>query len=111
MFDLLTCNIASLPQDCSVIICGDMNARTGLLNDFIPEIKGSDGDLTNLCPVEKNTMQTIFTKGELKRSSKDTHRNPNEHCKQLIELCIGTGLLIMNGRVGQDKRYRGIYAG
>ena len=106
-FGILQCDIASRPPDSDVILCGDYNAHTNVALDYIiDELDGSNGDLDNLVPYDsKQSLEIIFDmhcKQQLQRHSVD--RKPlNSHGSNLIDLCKSLGLLIVNGRLGEDK--------
>ena len=87
-------------------MCGDYNARTNVVPDFIGEfLSGNDGNLL-IINSANNKMSILIREmaenGNLKRFSKDEART-NRHGSQVIEFCKSIGLLIINGRVGQDK--------
>ena len=53
VFSLLYEEIAQLPHDSNVLLCGDYNAHTNVLLDYdIETFYGSDGDLKQLIPTD-----------------------------------------------------------
>ena len=53
VFSLLYEEIAQLPHDSNVLLCGDYNAHTSILPDYdIETFYGSDGDLKQLLPTD-----------------------------------------------------------
>ena len=84
-----------------LIICGDLNARTDVLNDYLSE----EEVLTNEWLNSLNFDQEYNTLNKLKlpkRSSQDKG-GLSGHGKALLELCKATNLKIVNGRAFQDK--------
>ncbi len=78
-----------------VMICGDMNAHTGVINEnvSIDNYENDPSDLVN--PIVWNTILP-------ERVSED--RKPlNEHGRDLLSLCAASGLRIMNGRAFEDN--------
>ena len=74
-----------------VVVMGDLNARIGLLNDNI--VRDT---------IPNNVPCTLYCVSEsLPRVSQDI--TVNMYGKQLIDICINTGLQIVNGRVGADR--------
>ena len=94
IFGVLYNEIACLPNNCEVMICGDMNARIGSsqgcqLNDY----SGSDGHITNLVPVSQSSLTDAISVLKAnnchKRVSKDT-KTPNHYGHELLTLCQTT---------------------
>ena len=95
IFDRLTEHIVKLKsisdEDCKFLVCGDFNARTDDLQDYV-----SDDDSRHIYPLPED-----YTADEqLPRNNTDTVVNSNG--RYLLDFCKGTGLRIANGRVGQD---------
>ena len=90
------------------MICGDFNARTNIMNDYIHEFdNGSDGGLSTLLNADENQhVESVFAylqrRNILERYSMDT-RPANKHGKQLIDLCKATGMFMLNGRWDRDR--------
>ena len=106
VFHILQDNLEGFPTHSDFLVCGDYNARTNVVPDFIGEFSsGNDGDLPIINSANNKRsilIREMAENGNLKRFSKDEART-NRHGNQLIELCKSIGLLIINGRVGQDK--------
>ena len=81
-----------------IILCGDLNARTGNLIDFVESDEAND---TNI-PLPTNYEPDVVTSV---RNNKDTVKN--DYGKNLIEMCISGNLSILNGRTNGD--YLGNY--
>ena len=106
-FSLLYEELAQLPYDSNVLLCGDYNAHTSVLPDYdIETFYGSDGDLTQLLPSDVyksyDHIYKLHASGRFCRFSKDS-RPADTQGQHLINFCKDTGLLIMNGRIGIDK--------
>ncbi len=78
-------------------VCGDLNARTGLLDDRPASLYNNDKE----CIQEGLTAKTWVADSTFDRVSRDN--KVHGHGKDLINLCIASGLRIMNGRCYQDK--------
>ena len=74
-----------------IILTGDFNARTGNERDYV----ANDSDEYLSLPEDYSVDTT------LPRFSQDTVTNQFGH--YLLELCRGSGLRIINGRIGEDK--------
>ena len=74
-----------------VILCGDLNARTGNCNDFI----AYDSDL----PVRSSFRYIVDS--AIPRTSKDT--TVNTQGRYLLDLCISSRIRIVNGRLDGDS--------
>ena len=94
-------DLLNLQPGSDVILCGDMNGRTGHLIDYIPEVKGSMGELCNLIEHDSDIVRLLTETGNLHRNSKDTQ--VNNYGTKLIDLCKSTGLVMINGRIGSDR--------
>ena len=70
----------------SILICGDMNTRTGNMSDFIQ----NDSEIPIHSPL------TYVVDKEFPRTSKDMSVNAQGRC--LLDMCISSRLRIMNGR-------------
>ena len=106
-FTVLYNELASLPDNVDILICGDFNSRTSSYTDYIePEAQtGSDGGLSQFLPNDAHQTSDIFYEylrniGALYRISKDTGR-PNSYGKQLLSFCKSTNIFIVNGRIGR----------
>ncbi|CAB3983013.1 Hypothetical predicted protein [Paramuricea clavata] len=91
-FDLITLVGTWLPYGFNninipgkILLCGDFNARTGTLNDFIDN-EFPENDFQIPIAIEK-------------RCSKDSHNN---YGRSLLDLCVGNNLIILNGRTKGD---------
>ncbi len=77
-----------------IIICGDLNARVGNLNDFVIN------DDNSHIPVPKSYDVDTFS---VKRHTQDSLYY-NEYGRWLIDLCISARLALLNGRCLGDLR-------
>ena len=92
LFDLLYTGILKYNAIGNVIVCGDLNARCGNLLDHT-EYDFSDVDIVeDVCTAVEPIVK--------QRKSEDT--KINQYGKRLIDLCIASSLLIVNGRSVSD---------
>lgn len=94
-WDHVNAHITKLATKGDHLLCGDFNARTGKLQDQIEPTKSpANCNLPDLG--ELDTEMTALTR---RNNSDDTN---NLDGNALIELCIGQGLYILNGRTLGD---------
>ena len=74
-----------------IILCGDFNARSGTENDFV------SNDLDDFIPIDLNYVAD-YSRIIYSRDSKLDSRG-----KELLDLCIGNNLCILNGRILGDS--------
>ena len=89
--DAIIRDINSYKNDGSILLCGDLNARTGSDTDFI--INDDDGHI----PLDPDYIIDAKVR---KRESEDS--KVDERGKQLNEVCIASRLRILNGRTLGD---------
>jgi len=91
----LNSDIMEYSQKGYILVAGDLNARTGILNDFII----NDTDKFQL------SQQPYHVDAQVcKRRSQDS--TISSRGKELIDLCIGNHLRILNGRkIGDSEGY------
>ena len=77
----------------SILICGDMNARTGMLYDYVR----NDSDIPIPSP-----LSYVIDEDELQRTSMDM--STNAQGRNLLDLCISNRLRIRNGRHNGDRQ-------
>ena len=77
-FDILRGDLGGFPTHSDFLICGDYNAHTNILPDFICEFSnGNDGDLPAINSANDLTsalIKEMSDNGKLKRFSKDAAR-------------------------------------
>ena len=83
--------IVKFSLDGNLIICGDLNARTGTMCDYIE----SDSEMP------QNSPLTYIVDQDYPRVSQDLSVNTQGRC--LLDLCIGSRLRILNGRHKGDS--------
>lgn len=93
-FESLQLECACYEQKGRVLLCGDFNARTNDVNDFIEDDKFDD-----YLPIDDNylpdqQLNKILSKGAYPISANGT---------VLIEFCKASGCRIMNGRVDKNN--------
>ena len=90
-FESLERDVSDLQATGSILVLGDLNARTGGLHDFLLNYEGDSKMGLNFQPIEmepdKRFNTDLFT---------------NMYGKKLTQLCIKSNLLICNGRVEGD---------
>ena len=101
-FDMLREDLCGFPPHSDFLICGDYNARTNVLPDYLLDehLCGNDGDIPVLESanyMRSELLRTMAKNKQLERYSKDTSR-VNKHGANLLELCQTVSLLIINGR-------------
>ena len=74
-----------------IILCGDSNARIGILDDYIYDLF-LDYEINSAVPIDK-------------RCSRDLQ--VNSYGRSLVELCIGNNLFVLNGRTMVHGRFLG----
>ena len=89
--DAIVRDINSYKNDGSILLCGDLNARTGSDTDFI--INDDDGHI----PLDPDYIIDATVR---KRESEDS--KVDERGKQLNEECKASRLRILNGRTLGD---------
>ena len=87
----LECEILKFSCEGDIVLCGDLNARTGTIGDYIE----SDNDMPEYSPL------TYSVDEDHPRVSQDTTVNMQGRC--LLDLCIGSRLRILNGRHKGDS--------
>ena len=98
-FDILESEITKYSSSGNILLCGDLNARTGTYNDFITAIPSTDTGISRFANIP------TFGAGNYNiapRYSLDKTR-PNKYGKELLKLCKTGNMLICNGRLGMDK--------
>ena len=108
-FGMLQCELANLPSNHKILMCGDLTAATNIATDFLDQdIQGTDIDwLENVgVDIENDQAHVVYKysneRGLLGRSSMDT-RKIDKHGRDLLDLCKSTNMVILNGRIGLDK--------
>ena len=90
-----------------IVLCGDYNARIVAMSEINADFwNGGNGELDRLIPENSdensNLIEKMYADNILVRKSKDAS-TINKHGRELLGLCKSTGLLIFNGRLGQDR--------
>ena len=93
-FETLQSECAHYEQTGWVLLCGDFNARTNDVNDFI-----ENDEFDEYLPLDDNYLPDQYLD---KRLSKDTYPI-NANGTAFIEFCKSSGYRIMNGRVDKDN--------
>ena len=105
-FNLLYQQILKVPDESEIALCGDYNARTGILPDIDFHADGSNAGLNELLPHDDLGIYDLINemrhRDVLTRSSRDKSA-VNKHGIQLLELCKSAGILTLNGRIGHDN--------
>ena len=95
VYDRLLLDLAKFESegDNWYLVAGDFNARTADKPDYV------ELDNITYLPLPENYTADTNTK----RASQDAKAPVTEYGHKLLNLCIATGLRIMNGRLGSDK--------
>ena len=108
-FGMLQSELANLPRNHKVLMCGDLNAATNIAADFLDQdIQGTGIDwLENVgADIENDQTHVVYKylneRRLLGRSSMDT-RKIDKHGRDPLDLCKSTNMVILNGRIGLDK--------
>ena len=82
------------------LLCGDFNAHTGTMRDFV-EVNEDHSD--ELVDVAGDIYTDLSSLGfSVTRWNKDVTRDRNSYGKKLIENCKNNDVFIFNGRLGDD---------
>ena len=98
IFDTMQHQINHYQTQGNVLVCGDLNARTGSLPDFT-------ADYGN-----KHIFGQSFPQNVVNFPRNSSDRQVNKIGKLLIELCQSLGLYLVNGRVRGDSLGRCTYS-
>ena len=106
-YDLLYEKICELRKEGEIILIGDLNARTGNLNDLLDDdVLNPESHLFNEYVVDNDLCidesDLIVTETQIERFNEDTKTNDFGH--RIINICQMSGLLICNGRMEGDKQ-------
>ena len=103
LFDCLTETACRIPPNVPMIICGDFNARTGTKLEHDTPCEGDGTNLESQYYVNDHMkmIEALCRTKALSRNSYDTA--VNEYGHKLLSMCRSMGLLICNGRLGQDR--------
>ena len=88
-----------------ILLLGDFNAKTKLLNDIPqPYIQPDEPDLPTFVNHLDSNIDDLFNinKISLQRLSQDIS-SPNNYGHRLIDFCLSSNFFILNGRCGLDK--------
>ncbi len=93
-FNILAEQVEIFNNGEDIFLCGDLNSRTGKLEDFTDQITGNDGELSYLVDHEQSDNNVNIQKC----FSRD--KTVQEYGRCLINFCKRSGYRIMNGRLG-----------
>ena len=107
IFNVLQQDIAAIPADCEILVYGDMNAHTNTsLHYVIHDTYGNDVEFGNSLRDIIIWFVSAFTGMHMVGLSSRIYVDPrplNNNGSDVINPCKVTGLLISNGRAGDDK--------
>ena len=86
-----------------ICLLGDMNARTGILPDYVDLNANDDFFEQNVLDISEFTDVTILDDMGLSRLRNSPDTVINSFGRKLISFCKDNNLFIFNGRVGKDK--------
>ena len=101
IIQVLQDDISQFLQSTSLVaLCGDLNSRTGGLNDFVINVNGRDAnDIINQIS-NVNTEHDPNWRSKIRQSKDKTHNNFG---KELIQLCHNSDMRIMNGFLNETN--------
>ena len=106
-FELLQNDIADIPIGAEILICGDYNAHTNIKPDYFNSDWATK--ITEIDDIVKNTnnerlqlINCMYEDHRLDMFSEDM-RPMNNNGRLLLDVCKISGLIIVNGRLGDDK--------
>ena len=103
-FDKITDKIAELSSQGQVVLMGDLNSRTGHLNDFLFEDNDANGDIfSDPDQNERRIVNEDLLNNNMSLLRSNEDKVVNENGRILIRLALMSSLLILNGRFGNDK--------
>ena len=100
LFSQLESDIADYASSHHTIILGDLNAHTNNQADFIKKIDGAEFP-EEILPNDEELNLDMIEKYHTNRNSRDT-RPVNNYGKKLLDLCIASNHIILNGRLSGD---------
>ena len=98
MFDTLHSQIIHFQAQGKVLICGDLNARTGSLADY------------NSDEANNHIFHNSYPSNMVNFACNAFDKSVNKHGKLLMELCKSLGVYLLNGRVQGDSLGRYTYS-
>jgi len=102
-FENIQSELCKYADESSVILMGDLNGRTGKLDDQLHV----DDNVLEQCGIDENLLDQLFNISNLSdvviphRVSADA--NVNNNGRKIIELCKNNKMVILNGRMGEDS--------
>ena len=103
MFDMISNDLVDLKAryDLPVLLMGDFNSRTGRLSDFFPE-DGFFERFVGIDGIDNRVDSAVLDDLHIPQRRANQDPATNNNGRQLVDLCREHGLLIANGRVGDD---------
>ena len=112
-FDILEDKICELKQKGNIVVLGDLNARSGDLDDIDTHLIHPQSQRDYLCashiphcceelthsPITPHLLQSL---GHSVHRTNSDH-TVNEYGRKLVDLCCSCSMVILNGRVGRDR--------
>ena len=106
IFDKLTDKLAELSDQGEIIVVGDLNSRTGTLNDLVNEtLLEFDNNVEDIFLSNNNNLITAsdLVNSNLSYTRCNQDKSVNEYGLKLIQLAKMSDLVILNGRSVDDK--------
>ena len=92
IFETMEKDFSDFLIDGYILVVGDLNSRSGNLNDFLVRYKGDDMVNLDLSQKYEDEPNPRF----------NTDSEVNQYGRKMVQMCINSNLLIMNGRVEGD---------
>ena len=94
--DILDTEVSKYGTFGDILLCGDLNARTGNLLDYIAN-DDNDDNIANVLPLPPDYLSDDFN-----RSRNNRDPTTNEWGRFIVDLCISAKLCLLNGRTNGD---------
>lgn len=105
-FNILQEELCKQSENSNIFLCGDFNARTGILPDYQQSFPGNDGNLATLDCCELDCTNMIAC-NEIPLNVLDNRvsqdKGLNGYGRQLLQICKSLGFRIMNGRLDNKE--------
>ena len=102
-YEILLDQIASVSERGNVLIAGDMNGRTAMLDESYLPNQFDTINFENVIDLENVISVDDFINNSMSVKRHNCDHSVNAYGRKLIELCQSADLAILNGRTGLDR--------